>query len=196
VVDEVGDEACPPGLARGAEAASILAVEVLVERDVVAKMRVVLELGIAAEDRPAAVGSPQEQGRQPSREFVGDLAEAHLHPRAGGTFDLEVVAVVIVKAPETFDHHEVDRHPDRAAPVRVAPEKAAVRLARQIFHAVMRAIVLERIGMVEIAARQGPDAVRRQELGLVQHPLEDARGAVGPRERQEMAPALAALGPP
>ena len=78
VVDEVGDEAGPAGLVRGAETVAVVAVEVFVERDVVPEVRVVLELGVAAEDRPAAVRAAQE-------ERTSAVARAHRRSRRGST---------------------------------------------------------------------------------------------------------------
>jgi hypothetical protein len=53
--DDVGDQAAPASLMRGAQTTTALAVEILVEQDVVLEMRIRLELLVIAEDRtPAA----------------------------------------------------------------------------------------------------------------------------------------------
>ena len=59
-----GDEAGPPGLVAGAEAGAVVAVEVLVEQDQVAPVRIVLELG-ACRRRPAA-GRRRRAGTSPT----------------------------------------------------------------------------------------------------------------------------------
>ena len=54
-LDELGDESGPARLVTGAQPGAVVAVEVLVEEDVVAPMRIGLELLAAAVDRaPAA----------------------------------------------------------------------------------------------------------------------------------------------
>src|SRR5262245_31808352 len=58
------DNAGPAGLVAGAEAGAVVAVEVLVEEDVVAPVRVVLELLGAAVDRPTAAGVAPEDRRE------------------------------------------------------------------------------------------------------------------------------------
>ncbi len=67
-VQQRSDQAGPSGLVAGAEAGAVVAVEVLVEQDQVAPVRIVLELGRAAVDRPPAVGIAQERARQPADE--------------------------------------------------------------------------------------------------------------------------------
>ena len=59
----------PAGLVARAKAGAVVAVEVLVEEDVVAPVRVVLELLRAAVDRPAALVVAQED----RAEAVGEL---------------------------------------------------------------------------------------------------------------------------
>src|SRR3954462_10815803 len=59
--DQVGDEACPPRLVRGAEARAGIAVEILVEEQRVAPGRILLELGGRAERRTTAVFVAEKQ---------------------------------------------------------------------------------------------------------------------------------------
>ena len=58
--DEIGHEPGPSRLMRGTEPGTVVAVEVLVEEDEVAPVRVVLELGLSAVDRPAAARVAQQ----------------------------------------------------------------------------------------------------------------------------------------
>ena len=44
-------------------------------------------------------------------QFFGDVREVHVVPAVRGTLDLELVAVVLIEALETFDEEEVDGQP-------------------------------------------------------------------------------------
>jgi hypothetical protein len=81
-------------------------------------------------------------------------------PGAGRKLDLEVVAEEEVIALQRLDEQEVHRKPDRAAPVRVATEELAARLARLVVDAVHRSVDLQQIGVLEVVARQRADAER------------------------------------
>ena len=89
LLQQFGDEAGPAGLMACSEAATVVAVKVFVEQNMIAKMRVGLKLLGLAEDRPPAVVVFQEDARQPPRQFLGDLPEVHHLARAGRAFDLE-----------------------------------------------------------------------------------------------------------
>src|SRR5436305_26144 len=75
MVYKVGDETGPARLVGGAAPAAIVAVEVLVEQDVVLEMRIGLELLIAAENRTPAVGAAEKEPEQTMTQLVGDLVE-------------------------------------------------------------------------------------------------------------------------
>ena len=66
-VEQRRDEPGPAGLVAGAEPGAVVAVEVLVEEDQVAPVRIVLELRRAAVDRPPPIGVAQERAGQPAR---------------------------------------------------------------------------------------------------------------------------------
>ena len=55
LLDQLGDQAGPPGLVAGAEAGAGVAIEIFVEQDEVAPVRIGLELLAIAVDRPAAL---------------------------------------------------------------------------------------------------------------------------------------------
>ena len=59
-LDQLRHQSCPAGLVTRAEPRAVVAVEVFVEQDQVAPVRIVLELFRAAVDRPPAVRIPQE----------------------------------------------------------------------------------------------------------------------------------------
>src|SRR3712207_7361797 len=58
-------------------------VEVLVERDAVAPVRVALESLLVAENRPSPIRVAQEDPDQPAGQLVGDLVEREVPTRAG-----------------------------------------------------------------------------------------------------------------
>ena len=146
------DEPRPAGLVAGAEARAVVAVEVFVEQDVVAPVRVVLELGDPAIDRPAPLVVAQEDARKPRRELLRHLEQVHHAARTGRAFDLECVAVVEVILRERADDQHVDRHPDRPAPVGVAAEHARVGLGRKIADAELLPAGLEDVGVIQVMA--------------------------------------------
>lgn len=76
-LDEFGNESCPTGLVTGAQPGTIVAMEVFVEADVVAPMRIVLELLRAAVDGSSAMRVAQENPGEPVRNLLADLEEVH-----------------------------------------------------------------------------------------------------------------------
>ncbi len=85
LLQQLGHQAGPAGLVAGAEAAAGVAVEVLVEQEVIAEVGVVLEQLDVAEDRPAPVGVAQEEPRQPPRQLVGTSSIVTFRPEPVGT---------------------------------------------------------------------------------------------------------------
>src|SRR4051812_17274945 len=98
----------------GAQAGAVVAVEVLVEEDQVAPVRVFLELACPAVDRPPAALVLQEDARESTAEFLGYLIEGHHSARARRALDLELVAVVGVVLQQCADDQSIDRRPDWA----------------------------------------------------------------------------------
>ena len=82
----------------GAQASSIVAVKVLVEEDVVAPVRILLELPGAAVDRAPALPVAQEDVAQPPRDLRGDLLR--MTGRRCRSFDRWSPCVA-------FSHHQV-----------------------------------------------------------------------------------------
>src|SRR6185503_10518241 len=111
---------------RSAAAAAVVAVEVLVEQDVVLEVGIRLKFLVAAEDGAPPVRSAPEELEQAAAQLVGDLLERQHDAGSGRAFDGEAVAIVLMEAAQVFDQQIVDLHPDRAAPVRVAAEQSAV----------------------------------------------------------------------
>jgi hypothetical protein len=76
--DQPPDQTGPPGLMACADAGAVIAVEILVEENMVAPMGVGLELVLAAIDRPAPVLIAHEKFGQPGDDLLRDLEEIHL----------------------------------------------------------------------------------------------------------------------
>ena len=153
-----------PGLVRGAEPGAVVAVEVLVEHEVVLPRRVRLQPFDLPEARSAAVRPDDEQGDQALAQVVGDLAERERVPAAGRVLDLEVVAEEPVVALEGADHEVVEREPDRPAPVGVAAEHRRRRLGRLVVDRRPDPLDVELVGVLAVVRRHRAQAVRRQEL--------------------------------
>src|SRR5512139_1281037 len=109
---------------RGAQAAPAVAVEILVEQDVVAKVRVVALLVAGAVDRAATLAICAENAGEPARQFFGDLIKAELAAGARRALHLQSLAVKVGETVERVHEQVIDREPDGAAPVGIAAEEA------------------------------------------------------------------------
>ena len=114
--------------------------------------------------------------RQPARKFTRDLLERHHVSRTGRAFDLERFAVKEVITLERFDDEKIDREPNRSAPVRVAAEKIAGSLTRDIVDAMFFVARAEDVGLLAMDARNGAQAMRREKFVFVEH-VAQARAA-------------------
>src|SRR5512137_1552109 len=81
-LDELRHDASPPGLVVGAEASAVVAVEVLVEEDVIAPVRVGLELLGVAVHRASALLVAQEGPAKTIGNLLAHLEEVHELARA------------------------------------------------------------------------------------------------------------------
>src|SRR5262249_30528245 len=107
-----------------AEPAARLAVEVLVEQQIVAPVGGLLEARVRVEYRPAAIGRTPEDADEALRQQVSDRAQRQQLARTSRALHQEVVAVVAVVFLQRLDQQVIDREPDRAAPVGVAAKYA------------------------------------------------------------------------
>ena len=83
----------------GPEAVAVIAVEILVEPEVVAEIGVVLQLLIVAETGAAAgFGVAQKKLGEAGGESIGHFEQRYRFAGVGGVFYLEIVAVVMVEA--------------------------------------------------------------------------------------------------
>ncbi len=124
--DGVGDDAGPAGLVGGTQAGAVVAVEVLVEQQVVLPGRVGLEPLDAAEAGPAAVGADQEDRDQALAQVLGDLAERQLLPRPGRVLDLERVAEEAVVALQRLEDQVVEGNHSGPRQLELPPNMAVV----------------------------------------------------------------------
>src|SRR5262249_14768351 len=89
-----GDKAGPTGLMTGAEARAIVAVQIFVEQDEIAPVRVILEFPCPAIHRPPAIRVLEEDAGKSAPDLLGHLVEIHSPPGTGWTLDGELIAVV------------------------------------------------------------------------------------------------------
>src|SRR5262245_1862256 len=173
LLEELGDQSGPAGLMARAETGAVVAVEIFVERDEVPPLRVGLELGDAAVDRPAAIRPAEEDARQPSREIRRDVPQGRTRTRSGRVLDLKVGTVEVVELLKGLDQQVIDRKPDRAPPVGVSTEQIGARLGRFVVHAMLLAVHDDDAGVVTVDLRHGADPMRRKKLELVEHEPQD-----------------------
>ena len=124
--DHVRDQPGPAGLMCGAEAGPVVAVEVLVEDEVVFPRRVVLQAVDPPEAGSPAVRADGEDGDQPVLQIGGDQVEGDLVARPGRVLDGQLVAEELVVAVQRADEQVVQREPDRPAPVGVPADMKMV----------------------------------------------------------------------
>src|SRR5262245_49825880 len=120
-------------------------------------MKIVLEFLRAAVDGSAPVFATQEYARHPLRDFTRHFPQRQHLSGASRTFDLEVLAQIVMKLLQRFDQQEVDREPDGAAPVRIAAEQPRARFRRLVIHAMLHPINLEDIWILVMETRDGAD---------------------------------------
>lgn len=106
----------------------------LVEVDIVAEVRVPVELWVASVDGTSAVLVPAEDVDQAVLDLLGASRKVHVlqvsgkpylaHERAhvataGWALDLQILPIVLVESLQTLNEEQVDGEPDRPSPVRV-----------------------------------------------------------------------------
>src|SRR5262245_57058688 len=89
-----GDDPGPSRLMTGTDAGAVVAVEVLVEEQEIAPVRILLELLRRSVDRPAPLRVSHEDAGEAARDLLRDPVERHASARARGAFDRERVSVV------------------------------------------------------------------------------------------------------
>src|SRR5262250_360051 len=117
-----------------ADAASGIAVEILMEEHEVLPVGIGLEWRECSGDGPAPGCVAQKNPVEASGDFSRDLRQGHLLPAAGRKFHAEILTEVAIKLLQRFDEKEVQRKPDGAAPVGVPAEKVRLRFGRLVVH--------------------------------------------------------------
>src|SRR5215469_8336781 len=97
-------------------------------------MGICLELLGTAEYRASSGLIAQEDADQPVGNFTSDLEQVQQVARAGGALDLKFVTEIQVVLEQGADQQNIDRHPDRSAPVRVSAKHPGVRFRRKVMH--------------------------------------------------------------
>ena len=82
---------------RRPDAAAVVAVKILVEQYVIAKMRIRLDFLAVVEYRSFAILVAEKDAAEPVRDLVGDVVDREKYSRAGRALDLEIVAIIMVK---------------------------------------------------------------------------------------------------
>lgn len=85
LLKQLGHRSCPTSLMAGPDPSACIPVEVLVEQEVVAPVRIGLERLVCAENRPAAIWTAHKDVRESTRDLLGNLPESKLAARTGGT---------------------------------------------------------------------------------------------------------------
>src|SRR5688500_12301581 len=104
----------------GPDASAGVAVEVLVKWNEVVPQRIVLKELDRAEHRPPSPAVVEEDPREAPRDLLRHLPQGHHLTGTRRALDAETFSEVVMELLERLDDEEVDREPDRPAPVRVA----------------------------------------------------------------------------
>src|SRR6516162_9366766 len=114
----------PSGLVACPQPGAIVAMKVLVEQDVVAPVRIGLKLLGTTIDRPSPLLVAAEDTLQAVGNLPAHFEQVHQLARTGGALDPKVIPVVVIELKQSANYQDIDGHPDRTPPVRVAAEHA------------------------------------------------------------------------
>src|SRR6516165_1410133 len=95
--DERGNGPGPPRLMAGADAGTVVAMEVFIEQQIVPPVRIPLKLVATTENRPPPVSVAQENAGQAIGNFACYLEQVDQSSGAGRALDFEVAAVIGVE---------------------------------------------------------------------------------------------------
>src|SRR5690349_8590323 len=115
--DEFGDERRPSGLMACAESLAVVAVEIFVERNIVAPVRIAVERFHAAEHRTISRGVRKKHVDQTFREQRRDLPQVHHIAASRRTLDSQSVSEIVVIALQRLDQEKIRRKPNWTTPV-------------------------------------------------------------------------------
>src|SRR6478609_1449119 len=111
--DHVGDQGAPARLVRRPQPTAGIAVEVLVEEEVVLEVWIGLKLLVAAEDGTPPVLVAPEDADHAAAKLVSDLLQRPFLAGPDRAFDAKLVTVEFVEPVQALDDEIVERHPDR-----------------------------------------------------------------------------------
>src|SRR5947199_9819148 len=100
--------------------------EVFIEEDEVAPMRVFLELLRPSVDRPPAICIAQENTRQSTLNLLGHFEQGHVAAGTSRALNFELIAVEAVQVHQASNDQRIDWHPHWPPPVGVAAEHPAI----------------------------------------------------------------------
>src|SRR5579872_1159548 len=140
LLKQICDQSCPARLVAGTDTCAVITVEVLVEQQEVAPVRVILKCFNAAMNRPQPIFVAQENARQAARQFFRYLVQREQIARTGGKLDLEALPVEVVKRFQRLDYQVIEREPDWPTPVRVTTEQTRGGLRRFVINTMAAAI--------------------------------------------------------
>src|SRR5262245_4372798 len=158
-MQELGDQPGPSGLVRGPDSTADVAVEVLVEVQIVAELTILLQLRIERVHLSHAGGILQEDSRKTVCQLLRHLIDREKTARAGRALDTKAIPVVVVELLQRLNDQEVDRKPDRTAPVRVASKQPRPGLARLVVDDERAAVQPVRVGVIFVVAGYRSHAV-------------------------------------
>src|SRR4051795_4230287 len=98
----------------GSEPGTVVAMEILVEQNQVAPVRILLEYFSTAVHRSLTGFVPQEDVAQPALNFLRHFEQRHELPGACWTLDLEFISKESIQVEQGPDDQHVHGHPNRS----------------------------------------------------------------------------------
>ena len=136
-----------------AAAAAGFAVEIFIEKNEITPVRIgriFRDLAVTRTDAPFV---RQKDARETPRKFLRDFFQGQHLSGTDWAFHFKTFTKEKVITLERFDDEEVDREPNRAAPVRIAAEKVTRSLARDIIDPIFFVAHTEDVRFVAMDAR-------------------------------------------
>src|SRR6267154_2534786 len=164
----------PAGLMAGANPAPIITVEIFVEENEIAPVRIALKKFRAAGYRTAAVRIAKENVNEPPGNFRRHLPEIGFGAGMRGALDFKIFTVVVVEFLQGFHEQIVHGKPDGPAPVGISAKEACRGFSGFVVNAVGVSVHLNLVRMVLMEARESTHSVGRKKFRFVQHAAEDA----------------------
>src|SRR5690348_15952873 len=156
--DQLRHETRPAGLVTGADARTVVAMEVLVEQDQIAPMRISLEFLLASVDRPP-IRVAQKNSYEPAGNISGHFPKTCVLTGIRGTLHPELIAKEVMKLLQRFHEKKIQRKPDRPPPIRISTKQPTIRFRRLIVDAMFMPFDGKHIRMVSVKLRKGTNAV-------------------------------------